>query len=215
MAINYQCNFGRNKWNQAEWKVVRTPRWNDMSHFMQEEDCIANFMPDDIRPEDMQMGRDRTGETYASMLYREQISGSAQISATCSFDGRMAPLIVLAPRLFDSYEEHYEAVIYDCGVNLWRYHYENGKLSWELVAFMDMPLEIGRRHELIVRVEQRREGTFIFMDCNGQTVGCAVKDFPADYYAGITACEGKNRFYDFKVESAKQLTAALAERFTS
>ena len=69
----YYYEFKQGSWEPADWQIVRSPRWTDISHWEQHEDHIANYVPADLRPEDMQMGRDRTGESYISMLLREPV----------------------------------------------------------------------------------------------------------------------------------------------
>ena len=74
--MEYKCNFTPSGWNQEDWLLVRSPRWEAHSTWRQEADCIANNFPEDLTAEDTQMGRDRTGETYLSMLYKKPVSGS-------------------------------------------------------------------------------------------------------------------------------------------
>ena len=50
-------------------------------------------------------------------------------------------------------------------------------------------------------VEVKVDGKRIEVTAGGHTLGCTDIDLPAQYYVGITACEGKNRFYDFKAET--------------
>ena len=190
--------FAKDSWNPEDWQIVRSPRWLEVSHWEQFEDHIANYMPDDLRPEDMQMGRDRTGESYISMLLKQEVQGNAKISTVCAFDGRMAPLLVFSRELGPVHHEHLEVVLYDRGVNLWHHFYRDGKPSWKLVAFIDLGLEIGRKYTLSAEMLFTHKGRFLVMGCDGQTFGCRIADdWPETYYVGFTACEGRNRFYDF------------------
>ena len=38
----YYTSFARDQWNQDEWLIVRSPRWEDVSHWIQKDDCISN-----------------------------------------------------------------------------------------------------------------------------------------------------------------------------
>ena len=209
----YHCEFKQGVWDPADWQAVRSPRWTDMSHWEQYPDHIANYMPADLRPEDMQMGRDRTGESYISMLLKEPVQCCARASATCAFDGRMAPLLVFSRELGPVHHEHLEVVLYDCGINLWHHFYRDGKPSWKLLSFMDMNLKIGEKYTLSAEMFFRNKGKFLIMGCCGQTFGCRLADdWPETYYVGFTACEGRNRFYDFTLETQVSSTPVMAER---
>lgn len=198
-----ECSFGQGRWDAGEWLFVRSPRWTDMSHWVQTEDHIANFLPDDIRPEDMQMGRDRTGETYISMLWKEPVLGSAKVTTVCAFDGRMAPLIVFSRELSPVHHDHVEVVLYDRGVNIWHHYFQDGKPSWKLLGFIDADLKIGEIHTLSSSLYVTKKGWFITGECDGKSFGCRLDtDWPEQYYVGLTGCEGKNRFYNFKLEPA-------------
>ena len=205
--------FAKDSWNPEDWQIVRSPRWLEVSHWEQFEDHIANYMPDDLRPEDMQMGRDRTGESYISMLLKQEVQGNAKISTVCAFDGRMAPLLVFSRELGPVHHEHLEVVLYDRGVNLWHHFYRDGKPSWKLVAFIDLGLEIGRKYTLSAEMLFTHKGRFLVMGCDGQTFGCRIADdWPETYYVGFTACEGRNRFYDFRLTPGASESEAMKER---
>ncbi|MBR2427882.1 MAG: hypothetical protein IKB16_14190 [Lentisphaeria bacterium] len=215
MATQQYFKFAENAWNPDEWMIVRSPRWTDVSHWEQNVDHIANYVPADLRPEDMQMGRDRTGETYISMLLKQPVTGNAQMATTCSFDGRMAPLIVLSRELGPVHHEHLEVVVYDRGVNLWHHFYENGKPYWKLISFLDLDLKAGEKCELTTEILFAKKGKFLIMGCNGKTFGCRIADdWPETYYVGFTACEGKNRFYDFTLTPGSSDSPVMKERFS-
>lgn len=209
----YYYEFKQGSWEPADWQIVRSPRWTDISHWEQHEDHIANYVPADLRPEDMQMGRDRTGESYISMLLREPVCGSARISTVCAFDGRMAPLLVFSRELGPVHHEHLEVVLYDCGINLWHHFYKNGKPSWKLLSFIDLNLKVGEKYKLSAELVFKNKGKFLLMGCNGHTFGCwLADDWPETYYVGFTACEGRNRFYDFTLVCGENRTPVMEER---
>ncbi len=210
-----RISFAEGEWDPEEWLLVRSPRWLERSHWVQQRDCIANHMPEDIRPEEMQMGRDRTGETYISMLFKRPFHGNAEFHTRCAFDDRMAPLLVFSPELSEVHHDHLEVVLYDRGVNLWHHYFKDGTPSWKLLGFIDLELEIGRKYDLSARFIFNRKGRMLLMGCDGKTFGCRLDtDFPEIYYAGITGCEGRNRFFDFSVLEKPEVSAALKERFS-
>ena len=211
--VFHKIEFGKAQWQPEAWQIVRSPRWLDVSHWEQFDDHIANYVPSDLRPEDMQMGRDRTGESYISMLWKEPVCGNSRISTRCAFDGRMAPLLVLSRELGEVHHEHLEVVLYDRGVNLWHHFYRDGKPSWKLLSFMDMDLAIGEVHELSAELLFTGKGRFLLMGCNGRSFGCRIADdWPETYYVGFTGCEGRNRFYDFSLTTAVEPDAVMRER---
>lgn len=209
-------DFSENAWDPDQWLIVRSPRWTDVSHWEQEKDHITNYVPADLKPEDMQMGRDRTGESYISMLLKQPVTGSARMSTVCAFDGRMAPLIVLSRELGPVHHEHLEIVLYDRGVNLWHHFYKDGQPSWQLVSFMDLELKAGEKYTLTTDTIFAKQGKFLVMGCNGKTFGCRIADdWPETYYVGFTGCEGKNRFYDFSLTPGVNDSPAMKERFSA
>lgn len=215
MEKNTRSIVFRENWDRNSWQFVRSPRWEETSYWIQKEDHIANFLPDDLRPEDMQMGRDRTGESYISMLWKEPFTGNCAFSAACAFDGRMAPLLVFSRELGPIHHEHLEIVLYDKGVNLWHHFYKDGVPSWKLISFIDLDLQIGTVYRLKAEFRFTSKGKFLIMGCNGDSFGCRIADdWPETYFAGITACEGKNRFYDFTFAENVSLNTVMQERFS-
>ena len=202
----YYYEFKQGSWEPADWQIVRSPRWTDISHWEQHEDHIANYVPADLRPEDMQMGRDRTGETYLSMLYKKPVTGSIRVETTCLFEERMAPLIVFSRELTSVHKEHLEVVLYDRGINLWHHFFKNGKPSWKLIGFQDIALEANKPHHLVAEIRSTIKGKFLYMGVDTPSFGTRLaEDWPDEYFAGITACEGRNRFFDFAISPVAPL----------
>lgn len=210
--MEYQCRFTPEGWDQEDWLLVRSPRWEACSSWRQEKDCIANNFPEDLTAEDTQMGRDRTGETYLSMLYKKAVSGGIRVETTCLFEERMAPLIVFSRELTPVHKEHLEVVLYDRGINLWHHFFKDGKPSWKLIGFWDMPFEANKKHRLVAELRTTCKGKFLYMGVDTPQFGTRLaEDWPDEYFAGITACEGRNRFFDFSLTPI-QPTAVMSER---
>ena len=61
--------------------------------------------------------------------------------------------------------------------------------------------------------EAPAETSRLLMGCNGHTFGCRLADdWPETYYVGFTACEGRNRFYDFTLVCGENRTPVREER---
>ena len=208
----FSCSFGRNLWQKNDWLYVRSPRWQDTSSWEQHDDGISNVIPDDLKVEDTQMGRDRTGETYLSMLLKRPVQGNCRINCTCSFADRMAPLLVLSQELSPVHHDHLEVVMYDRGVNLWHHYFIDGKPSWELLGYMDLELLPDTRYKLEAELYHTSKGAFITMSCQGHSFGCKIGKWPTTYYTGVTACEGRNTFYDFSLAAGIETPHVIRER---
>ena len=196
----FACRFAAGAWDPEEWWLVRSPRWDREGEWVQERDHLRNRVPDRWSPEEMTEGEPGAGETYVSMVYRRPLTRDFQVAARMSFDHRMAPLIVLAaePARVESYREyrdHCEVVLYDEGVNVWTHGFSNQGPHWTLTASWRFPLAPMVEHQLKVN----RVGPQLNLLVDNETFGCRAAALPETLYAGITACEGVNRFFDFSL----------------
>ena len=58
----------------------------------------------------------------------------------------------------------------------------------------------GTRYNLEVKVSKTSKGKKeMTVKCGGHEFGYVDNDLPDSFYAGIVGCEGRNRFYDFKM----------------
>ena len=71
----------------------------------------------------------------------------------------------------------------------------DGEQSWVLAAYWRFGLEAKTRHDLRVV----RRGNELSMKLGEREFGCYVEALPEVLYAGVTACEGINRFYNFEI----------------
>ena len=46
-----------------------------------------------------------------------------------------------------------------------------------------------------------KKGQMLEVECDGRKFGCHLLGLGKEFYLGIIGCEGRNRFYDFKVIS--------------
>ena len=198
-------SFAEGKWNPDEWMDVKSTRWDYVHGFAQCDDHIVNASGD---WSDEELYDGHVTEVYSSMLYREKLCGKCRVASTMSFDHLMAPLIVIAPELgrsadgrFPEFRRHHEIVLYNEGINIWRYDWDGHAVKWTLAAFLRAPFEPKCRYELAVTVEAYKETRRMTVECGGRTFGFSDDALELEYFAGITGCEGRNRFYDFSIET--------------
>ena len=196
----YACEFSEGHWNRADWLQVKHPSVEHFGDWVQQAVRIANQVPEGATPLDLRTKR--ALETYAGMVYKEKVSGNVTISSTMAFADRTAPLILLVPELEQkakgqwTYGEHYEIIIYNEGVNVWRYLLKDGKLTYRRVMFVNFPMAKDTAYKL----EVKKVGKTLTVSVAGQTFGCYEEGLPDTFYAGITGCEGLNYFHDFSIQ---------------
>lgn len=189
----------------SDWRLVRSPRWTYEGHWLQKENRIQNVVPEGCDSKELQ-GK-RASETYTSMVLARQVNGSATISATMSFEYKMAPLIVIAGPLkengeaYPEYQEHWEIVLWNEGMNVWHHEMRDGKPYWRKAAYVRAAFEAGKQYEMTAKVSFTWKGPMLDVKCGDCAFGCMLPTLPSSYYAGITACEGINGFYNFKLVS--------------
>lgn len=199
--LTYSCRFARNAWNADDWIMVKSPRWAYVGRWVQNADHIVNATPAGATDKDL-AGAGAT-ETYTSMVLKPKVGGKVTIACTMSFDDKFAPLVVLADTLGaddkgnPEYRNHTEIVAYNGGINIWQHYYRDGKPSWVKLAWCDFELKPKTKYEMKVTVN----GKQIQVTVAGRTIGCTDTDLPDLFHVGLTGCEGKNRFYGFKVDA--------------
>jgi hypothetical protein len=197
----YACTFKVGNWDRTDWIQVGVPRM-DFGEWVQEDGRIANAVPKDASPSELR-GK-LAAKTYASMVYREKLTGNIAITSTMDFADRMAPLVVLTPALPENtagrkeISERFEVVVFNEGVNVWRHWLKDGKPTYRLAAFARFPLEKGTKYQL----EVKKIGKTLIVTTAGHTFGYSDDALPEAFYAGIMGCEGVNHFYDFALHRA-------------
>ena len=187
--------FASDSWDESEWMYASSSLYTYRHPFVQHSNCVSNLIPD----------FEGANFPYISMLYKEPQTGVFTVTTDCYFESYGAPIIVVSgdPEVLPNgnlqYGEHFEVVVYENGINIWHLDFENG-VRCALVR-AKFPLEAREIHRLTVTVDVN-EGKII-VSLRGHvaeyTVPCpALKTFK-NVYAGITACEGTNRFYNFKL----------------
>ena len=64
---------------------------------------------------------------------------------------------------------------------------------------MNVPFEANTKYTLEVQVQFTSKCPILTVSCNDVKFGCMLPELKRGFYAGITGCEGINRFYDFKL----------------
>ena len=140
---------------------------------------------------------------YISAVGRERVKLPAVITVECSFDSFGAPLVVFSETMTEKengwkeYGEHYEAVLYEGGINMWHITpKKEGGQKVEAVVKAKHAYPAGTW--LTMTVKLTRDG--IEAQCGGFTARgeCSL---PEEMYVGFTACEGINHFRRFETES--------------
>lgn len=140
---------------------------------------------------------------YVSAVAEERAALPVIVETECSFDSFGAPLIVFSETMqqlengWRVYGEHYEAVLYEGGINIWHITPKaDGGQQVEALCKAKLPFEAGKMTRLTVKLTkdgvEAQAGELI---AKGE---CAL---PEKMYVGFTACEGINHFSSFAVKS--------------
>lgn len=204
-------SFARGKWNPADFTVVKTPRLSYIGVFDQLDDAIVNRCPDVSPKEVFERHNDKV---YSAILHKDTFGPGTTVSSTMAFDWRMAPIVVLAETLGESaagepeFRAHWEVCLYDRGINLWRHLYEDGRQKWYKAACILLPesawFKPCEKHELKVKLSRNRRGLKeLSVSCGGYSFTHVDETLPDTFRAGVIGCEGRNFFYDFRVEPTR------------
>jgi hypothetical protein len=123
-----------------------------------------------------------------------------------SFDYRMAPSIVIAEKPgvsaegYPEFRTHYEIVLFDQGINVWRHWFKDGKQVWKKVAHLPAKFYPNVKYEMDVEIKFTARGPVMEISVGEREFSFVDTLLPREYYAGIVACEGVNRFYEFEIE---------------
>ncbi|HOF62268.1 MAG TPA: hypothetical protein P5125_01485 [Kiritimatiellia bacterium] len=190
--------FAAGKWDQKAWWNVANPRWNYRHGFEQAEDCILNECPGT-----------KIADWYSAMVMTNRFSEAVSISARMSFDDRFAPGILIAPELVDGptgkeLRDHFEIILFDGGINVWRYKWTETGFVITKPAFVVTPFAPRTPLTVTVTIKERNvvgggKTRQMTVTCGSCQFGFRSDDLPASFYAGINGNEGRCRFYSFGV----------------
>ena len=187
-----KTDFARNKWISDDYLTAYSYRFDPALPFVQKDDCIDAPVCDGYRD----------GYASISLLDKNKRTPGITIRAECDFEGIAAPLIVIAEDVKTDengiirYDNYFEVVIYKNGINIWRLWPENGKIVHKNILRLVTPLETGKKYLLTVTVTDKT----ISAETNGIKATIPAADMFAEFYAGVTVCEGLCRFYNMEIE---------------
>ena len=182
---------------ENEFFYTYSPVCKEYKKFTYEESCIKNLRSDEI--DDYE---------YISILSKEKLSEGDVIHAKCSFEKFGAPLIVISDDVRDcgkvkKYGLHFEVVAWEKGCNVWHIvpwpERRERPIKSTLIATKEFAVEGGSICDIAVSIKNKQ----LFIKINGYELEVAHKDLPETFYAGITACEGINRFYEVVIEKQR------------
>lgn len=206
-AQDFYTVFARGKWDPAQWFEVKSTHFKQSRGMVQQDDHIMNEVPD---LPDAELHAKHQQYLYSCLVLDRKFSIPCVISSTMSFDYLMAPLIVIAPDFGKNaagqreQRDHFEIVLYNQGLNIWRHSYENGKPSYYLAGYLRTSFQPKTKYNLQVKVFKNRYGKQLEVTCGGHCFAIRDNSLPDTFYAGIIGCEGRNRFYDFGVRSLRK-----------
>ncbi|MFA9380043.1 MAG: hypothetical protein ACERKO_03180 [Acetanaerobacterium sp.] len=186
-----QTSFKKGGWNESDYQYIYSLKCRSFQEFVQEDGCICNKQDS------------KTGEyDYVSVIAKKKYHTGALLSAHCSFEKYGAPIIVIAEDIGKDrlgrlrFGRHFEVVAYEGGVNVW--YLEPAGDTVRPVNIIRRKFDVPAKKELCLTVAVNKQSLSVSLEENRFTVGW--DGLPAEFYAGITACEGINRFYDFSAE---------------
>ena len=129
---------------------------------------------------------------------------TCSVKVKCSFDNFGAPLLVFTDdyKTLDDgsyqYGLHFEVVAYENGCNVW--HIVPGKkenpIEVTKVCSMEFSVEARTMIEMEVCVKNKK----MYIRVNDKNIVAEHDEIPEQMHVGITACEGRNQFYEFEIK---------------
>jgi hypothetical protein len=204
--VFYETTFAKGKWNPKDWTMTKCSRFNYVGSWVQHDKFIANVVPKGATDKELQ-GK-YAHRTYTVMTLNKKISGPCTITSTMEFDYRMAPglIITLAPMAKikgqQELRDHLEFILYDEGINMWHHFFENNKQRWRKNFYITDKTSFSKKkpYTVTMKLYNTKRGPFIEVKAGKNVAGYYEPLlFKGEYQIAIVACEGLNRFYDFKV----------------
>lgn len=183
--------FSKGGWNQSDFQYVYSPKFAPTPRFVQEDGCLVN------------RGDPATGHyDYVSMVTARKFRAGTVLSTRCSFVKYGAPLIVLTNDIRKGkngelrYGRHMEIVAYEGGVNVWSLEPLANDVHPTNLLRQKFSVSAGKIIHLTVCPQKGK----LDISLDGNSFSVKADCVPDEFYAGITACEGINRFYDFTAD---------------
>jgi len=187
--------FQKGAWDTEELLHTYSPMCRDYTQMRQEDDAIANSFNEKLQDYD-----------YIGLALKEPVRGDATVRVRCSFESYGAPLIVLADGVRTDgegrrlYTSLHEIAAYEKGCNVWRVVTvpDSPERPFCAVGITRETFDVAAGSTVEMTVQVR--GKKIHVTVNDYSFDAELPALPEEYYVGITACEGLNRFYELTVE---------------
>jgi len=179
-------------------------RFHAKADFIQEEDAVADPLDDHFN------GR----YAYIGALTDEIFENGTEAALRCSFEGTGAPMLMFAEDAKPDadgdfrYAACIEVVIWQHGVNVWRYTRQGVILHHHHAMADFLPLAEGEIHDLRVKID--RKNLLIQIDGKGSSV--RIPDMPEKFRVGAALCEGVSRLYELQINEANSFGDFLTWR---
>lgn len=176
---------------------VYSPACKEFKVFTKEEEYIRNKETDVYKAP--------YNYEYVSAVTAKKYPKGTTVEAVCDFESFGAPLVVLSDDIRREgsryiYGVHFEVVAYEGGVNVWHITPDPSNVARPIktskIAFRKFKIENRERITISVTVEKGK----LIVAVNGVELEVEHPDVPDLFHAGFTACEGLNRFYEFKLK---------------
>jgi len=195
--MRYSTVFEKGKWNKDDFLATGLYyMFPSNKEFDQHEEYIANG-----RAPDAPGDGSYKDHAVSSLTYREPLEAGVIFSCSFSFTaGEPTLFFSSGMKSCGDFPIHGDLVVacfHSGGLKIWRgkADYENCEHTFDNIARISFPLEIGKVHTVRMMTEADRIG----VEYNGTEYWV---DFPtyASGYAGLIAWLGENRFYSFGIE---------------
>ena len=190
-----KISFAKNGNWQEEMYRSFILRFDAKADFIQEEDAVADPLSDGFH------GR----YAYITAVTRQQYENGAEAALRCSFEGTGAPILMIVEDLeLDAdgdgrYAACVEVVIWQHGVNVWRYTRQKDIIHHYHAMADFAPLAEKEIHDLRVKVK----GKHLLIQVDGKGSSVYIPDMPEKFWVGAALCEGENRLYDLEINESK------------
>lgn len=186
-ADTVKVDFGH--WDHSLWRPVREARFPAIVPFVQRPGHIENLIPAGADEKDIVAAKDGIGA--AILLLRDYSGADLTLRASLAFERKGAPAVIFrVQRQGDIAGEQYSLVLYEAGVNLWKY--SGGK--WSKVGATKFEVAPTVFHDL--RLFARGGDFTVFVDGQKKLLCTDPQPLPAGE-VGIWSGEGPCFFQKF------------------
>lgn len=176
-------------------------RFAAKADFIQEADAVADPLDDRFN------GR----YAYLTALTRDTFTNGTEAALRCSFEGSGAPILLFAEDARQDADGDYryaacvEVVIWQYGVNVWRYTRRDDDIHYYHAMADFSPLAEKEIHDLRVKVD----GNYLLIKIDGKGSSVYIPDMPEKFQVGAALCEGENRLYDLQINESNSFEQFL------